>query len=286
MDNNHKIKKEYLIRMFNCLSGENIGLEEYESIMWYELRGYTTDEAKKEVLNKYRQVLLRDNDIVDSIVQFDDIYSLFQAIDENVETDETIENGEKYYKEFIEYISSRFCGYDFTVVGNELIDDPKGVINEMREVYIAHTIVKSLVREREYKESQLRQYENLTDTPATKAEKLGRNITPYGFLDLPKTKNRSDESKTKIIELIANNSLPYAVAMLDFLGFIKHLKTNYFEVEGKLFKEISKYLGSDLDGRRVKGNYYTLNDNYKEDKKRYTAYKHREKVVKDYETLK
>lgn len=238
------------------------------------------------MLNKYRQVLLRDDNIVDVIVRFDDIYGLFKAIDEVENDAEIIDEDEKYYKEYIDYISGMFCGYDFTVVDNTLTEDPNGIVKQVREVYIANSIVQSLVREREYKESQLRQYENLIDKPETKSEKLGRSVTQYGFLDLPKTKNLSDESKTKLIELIACSSLPYAVAMLDFLGYINHLKTHYFEVEDKLFKELSKHLGSDLDGRSVKGNYYTLKETYREDKKRYTAYKHIKTVAEDYDALK
>jgi len=61
---------------------------------------------------------------------------------------------------------------------------------------------------------------------------------------------------------------------------------NGFQIKNKLYKEVSKWFDSDKDGRNVKGNIYVLSKSSKEDKTRYTAFKHKEKVIKDYEQLK
>ncbi len=287
MDNEQEIKKQYLIQMLSSISGYDIGQEEYESILWFEQRGYTIDEAKHEVLNKYRKVLLRDNKIVETIVRFDSAYIRLKVnTNGDIIADESTDKDEKYYEDYINHISTWLCGCDFTIADNDLIDDSQEVVKEIREVYIAHEIIRSLVQEREYREFQLRQYENLVNSPKTKAETLGRNITPYGFLALPKTKNLSETSKIKLIELIANNGVPYAIAMFDYLGFVKHLIANHLKTQSLACKEMSKWLGSDSTGRFVKGNLLTLNEVTKENKGRYTAYKHIESVAIDYEKLK
>lgn len=290
MNNEKEIKKLYLVDMFNSVSGMGLIEEEHEQILWFEMRGYTTNEAKQELLNKCRRILLRNDDITDIIVRSKDIpvISINEA-GNPISIDKDDEDyARKWREEYIDYLAMQFRHYDFKVVNGEPVEG-KDVLDEIREVYTACEMAQHLIEKREYRESQLRQYENLISTPVTKAQQLGRDITPYGFFDLPKTRTIvSDDSKIKLLELIANKGIPYAVAMFDYLGFIRHLTDNYpeFKTQEKLCKEISKWLWSDLTGRTVKGNILTLNERTDENKERYTAHKHKETVVKDYEALK
>lgn len=120
----------------------------------------------------------------------------------------------------------------------------------------------------------------------TKKDKLKSELGKYGFFELSKVKMLSDSGKQSLIELISENGLPYGIAMLDFLGFIRHVKDEYFETSYKLNKEISKWFNSDIQGRAVKGNISSLSDYSNENKTKYTAHIHKESVKMDYKKLK
>lgn len=120
----------------------------------------------------------------------------------------------------------------------------------------------------------------------TKAEVLKEHLTQYGFFELEKIKVLSQESRVSIIQKISERGLPYAIAMFDYLQYIQYLEKNHFDSKYKLNKEVSKWFCKDKDGRAVKGNISSLLKNTTENKNRYTAYKHIENVIKDYEQLK
>ena len=120
----------------------------------------------------------------------------------------------------------------------------------------------------------------------TRTEKIRADFGKHGFFELQKVKHLSESNKEKIIELISSNELPYRIAMFDFLGFITYLEREHFKTKYKLVKEISMWFDSDKEGRAVKGNISSLLKNTTENKDRYTAYKHKEKVQADYENLK
>lgn len=120
----------------------------------------------------------------------------------------------------------------------------------------------------------------------TKADILKEQLSQYGFFELEKVKTLSEQSKVSIIEKIAENGLPYAIAMFDYLQFISYLEKKHFGSKYKLNREVSKWFDSDKEGRAVKGNISSLLKNTTENKNRYTAYKHKENVIKDYELLK
>ena len=104
------------------------------------------------------------------------------------------------------------------------------------------------------------------------------------FVQSPRMDPKRDfrEQSTKIAE----SGLPYAIAMFDYLEFIPYLEKKHFDSKYKLNREVSKWFDSDKDGRAVKGNISSLLKNTTENKDRYTAYKHKENVIKDYELLK
>lgn len=138
-----------------------------------------------------------------------------------------------------------------------------------------------------YLNNKLRIIEALSPQPIkTKAEILKEQLNLHGFSELEKVKILSEQSKVSIIEKIAESGLPYAIAMFDFLQFIQHLEKNHFDSKDKLNKEVSKWFSKDKDGRSVKGNISSLLENTTENKNRYTAHKHKEQVIKDYEQLK
>jgi hypothetical protein len=120
----------------------------------------------------------------------------------------------------------------------------------------------------------------------TKADILKEQLSQYGFFELEKVKTLSEQSKVSIIEKIAESGLPYAIAMFDYLQFIPYLEKKHFGSKYKLNREVSKWFDSDKEGRAVKGNISSLLKNTTENKDRYTAYKHKENVIKDYEQLK
>lgn len=120
----------------------------------------------------------------------------------------------------------------------------------------------------------------------TKADILKEQLSQYGFFELEKVKTLSEQSKVSIIEKIAESGLPYAIAMFDYLQFIPYLEKKHFDSKYKLNREVSKWFNSDKEGRAVKGNISSLLKNTTENKDRYTAYKHKENVIKDYELLK
>jgi len=119
----------------------------------------------------------------------------------------------------------------------------------------------------------------------TKYEKLKSAITVFGFSKLNKVKALQESNQVKLIELISDNELPYQIAMLDYLGFIYHIQKNFIEGTKKMQREISRILGSDTDGRSVRGNISALVKKPQDKKPRYTAHLHKETVEKDYQNL-
>lgn len=119
----------------------------------------------------------------------------------------------------------------------------------------------------------------------TKTDKLRAELSKHGFFDLPLVKVLALEKREALIKLLGSNGLPYNIAMFEYLGYLKYLK-EYFSSNVKLNKGISKWFNSDKDGRSVKGNISSLSDKTNEDKKKYTAHTHKEKVKHDYNFLK
>ncbi|MDN3694263.1 hypothetical protein QWZ06_19255 [Chryseobacterium tructae] len=119
----------------------------------------------------------------------------------------------------------------------------------------------------------------------TKSQLLSENLRLYGFFELEKLKNLSDKNKNVLIQLLTENKLPYVVAMLDYLEYFTYLEKNHFKSKYKLYIEVSRWFNSDKDGRAIKGNISSLLNNSTENKSRYTAFKYKERVNRDYEKL-
>ena len=115
-------------------------------------------------------------------------------------------------------------------------------------------------------------------------QKLRSDLNARDFYKLKLVKELSDPAKEKLIWFINNNELPYQVAMFDFLGFIDFYEKEYSYSRAVIYRKIAEILT--VSPRMVKGNYLVLQDFSKEDRKRYTSYKYREQVIKDYQMLK
>lgn len=130
----------------------------------------------------------------------------------------------------------------------------------------------------------------ITDLPPkeieTKTHRLKETLANYGFYELESVKVLSDSSKQNLIELICNNDLPYVIAMIDYLGLLKHLMLEHFNAKCRLNREVSKWFNADKTGRSVKGNISTLSSKSNEDRKKYTAHLYKETVIRDYQNIK
>jgi len=118
----------------------------------------------------------------------------------------------------------------------------------------------------------------------TKTDKLKAELGKYGFFELLKVKQLSEPNKQSLVELISINDLPYSIALVEYLGFIKHLKAEHFTTDYKLFKAVANWF--EVAERAVKGNIYVLNEFSKENRTRYTADQQKQTVQKNYEALK
>ncbi len=118
----------------------------------------------------------------------------------------------------------------------------------------------------------------------TNTENLKKKLSKYGFNSISKVEALNDNSRDKLIQMISQNDHPYQVSMFNYLGFIKHLQKEYSDSMVELDKIISDLL--DFSERSAKGNRLVLDEYSKENRSRYTAHHHKEKVEKDYQRLK
>jgi len=142
--------------------------------------------------------------------------------------------------------------------------------------------IKSIIQGTAYFETII-QKEKTPPSEPTKSEILKPKLLEYKFHELEKVKTLTEENRNILIDEIATSQLPYKIALLDCLGFLDYLRENYFKTENKLRDGLVKIL--DAENRAIKGNISVLNPISKENRNRYTAHTHKEKVIKDYEKL-
>ena len=117
----------------------------------------------------------------------------------------------------------------------------------------------------------------------SKSQILKESFRSHGFFELKKIEELHIDKIDILFNEICLNDLPFKIAMMDYLGFLKHLSTQYFNTKG----EINKFLAKNFDttDRNVRGNINVLQGYSKEDKERYTAHLFIEKVKEFYQTL-
>ncbi len=123
-----------------------------------------------------------------------------------------------------------------------------------------------------------------TEPLQTITEKLKAALGEYGFYKLELIKELKEDNLNLLILEISKNQLPYKIAMLDFLGFIEHLRKEHFTIKAEVHKKLANLL--DSSSREIKGNINVLNPVSNEDRKRYTADQYSERVKRDYNKLK
>ncbi len=122
-----------------------------------------------------------------------------------------------------------------------------------------------------------------TQQAENKSDKLNTQLSKYGFFELPKIKQLSEQNKQNLIDLIIKNKMPYGIAMFDFLGFCEYLdreqgtKYKADNILSKLFNEKAK------DGTSAKHYRRSL---IKSTSPRYKAGDYKDIVQKDYKELK
>lgn len=118
----------------------------------------------------------------------------------------------------------------------------------------------------------------------TKSDHLKDQLAALGFFDLSKVKDIPNTGQARLLDLLTAAPLPYKIAMFDFIGFFSHVEKQHVKTKNELHQKVAKMIGS--TGRAVKGNINVLNENSKEDRSKYTAHLHKEKVETDYQNLK
>ena len=127
---------------------------------------------------------------------------------------------------------------------------------------------------------------NLNDNTkkGNKAELLKSNLYENGFFEVTKVKSISHDGQSKLIDLLVLNGIPYKVALFDYIGFFKYLENEKSFTKVTIHKKISAIFDCTTD--TIKGNMLSLNEHSTIDKDRYTAHQHKEKVKRDYVSLK
>lgn len=118
----------------------------------------------------------------------------------------------------------------------------------------------------------------------TKPEQLKSLLAAFGFFELPFLKELTNTGQARLLDLLTAAPLPYKIAMFDFIGFLSHVEKHHVKTKNELHQKVAKMIGS--TGRAVKGNINVLNENSKEDRSKYTAHLHKDKVKTDYQNLK
>lgn len=127
---------------------------------------------------------------------------------------------------------------------------------------------------------------NLDDNTkkGNKAELLKSNLYENGFFEVTKVKSISHDGQSRLIDLLVLNGIPYKVALFDYIGFFKYLENEKSFTKVTIHKKISAIFDCTTD--TIKGNMLSLNEHSTIDKDRYTAHQHKEKVKRDYVSLK
>lgn len=123
--------------------------------------------------------------------------------------------------------------------------------------------------------------QNNNESIKSKQEKILPKLNQYKFNELEKVKHLDINNLTLHI---FDKSLPYQIAYLYHLGFIDSVFENYCKTQVDMQKVLSKILDTDI--RSIRGNINGLRNKNSNDRKRYTAHLHTDKVIKHYQLLK
>lgn len=124
---------------------------------------------------------------------------------------------------------------------------------------------------------------SVEDNPQ-KRLRLRNELKLNGFDELDLVKCLSIGSYDTLMDFICSNKVPYKIAMLDYLGFIRHFTKKY----GLGKKELCEKLGRMLltSSRTIQGNINVLYSSTGENKKLFTSHSYINTVKEDYQKVK
>lgn len=287
-----KIKKKIFKAGYEYLSMEFI--QRYDN-------SYPVDYSKKENHSDYWDQYFHDffvRELEGSLTPYTDAQLLIDKLPENPSSedvsDETLFALDLISREHrnIPYLiecEKEIIDQIETDIGNYRENDDWEIEHDFYEAYAKQSEALKLLFRLCKLLVQLHRFKMFESFIGLKTEEYIRNplndrLEKYGFFKLPKVQQIPVEKWPRLIDLIYSNKLPYKIAFLDYLGFIKHLEKEHFQTKYKLNLELAKWFNT--NERAVKGNISSLLLNSTEDKNRYTSYRHKEIVEKDYQSLK
>lgn len=183
---------------------------------------------------------------------------------------------------FIEYRNQHSMGeYDYTIVLDTEIENERSEISDfLIEKFEEVQKELSILSGNNFSKIVIEQYEK------KKSNLLRAKLEQYGFYNLPMVLSLDEAGQARLVDLICESSIPYNLALFDYLGFIKYLQSEYFGTKSKMYVELAIWFHSDKSGRAIKGNLSTLSSKSTENREKYTAHLHKETVIFDYEKLK
>lgn len=118
----------------------------------------------------------------------------------------------------------------------------------------------------------------------TRKDVLRAALADNHFFELETVKVLKTEKEDELLSLLVSNGLPYKIAMLDKLGFMKYLYNEYGMPKYKINVMLAGIFN--CRDRAVKGNISVLDSTSQENRDRYTAHLYKKTVSTDYQKLK
>jgi hypothetical protein len=249
------LKKEYEDK-FSILFDGKPEINRYSGQVNFKL--YTNSDFIEKLISLTKDLLLKvDNTIRDQIRDLNDL------------TDHSIRLAGEKHKIKQDKLLFRFTCKELSYVKilDEWLKNEKSHFKELIDIII------------------IRNASNDTPKKKTREAQLSEDLKEYGFFELSQVKFLNNEKQKQLIQSISLKSIPYKIAMLDFIGFMQLLKDQYSTSQYKIVKILSQILNEGKNERLIKGNIAILSPKSREDKKRFTAHLHKEQVEMDYKSL-
>lgn len=113
----------------------------------------------------------------------------------------------------------------------------------------------------------------------TKANILKNRLIEYGFFDMEIIQSLNINQQDKLIFKLAENKVPYRIAMLNHIGFIEYVRINHCHKEIELYRIIAKIL--ETYDRAVSGNLNVLKQIPSDNLLKFTSHKFVDQVKLD-----
>ena len=122
------------------------------------------------------------------------------------------------------------------------------------------------------------------DKQESQMKRLQAHLQSHGFFQLPLVAAlKGANHKEALLKLLFENELPYQIALLHFLGFLTHLQEALHLSKEQVYHFLAEVFQA--NHRAIKGNILVLGNYSKENRARYTSFRHLETVETDYRIL-